>query len=106
MRLPCSFLPLLAAGAEWYPEIHSDFPLAFRAASRQLLLINHCRGFGAPVLQPALSGVGVDVGGKGEAPCCQGGIQVPEPVLLHILRLAAQPLPAWVPELSPSMSES
>lgn len=73
--LRCSSLPLVAGGVEWSPGTHLAFPPAFQAAVRALLLVN-------------------EHGALGE------GEPLPAAALHNVLRLAARPLPVWVPELS------
>lgn len=86
-----SFLPLVAAGVEWCPEYHSHFPPAFRATACTLLLANECHGLGGSR--------GPSAAGEASAESAQR-TRLPPEVLHHILRLAARPLHAWVPELS------
>lgn len=83
-------LPLAALGKTWAPDshVHAAFPRAFRAAAKELLLINSCHGFG-----PA-AGQGLIVGG-------QRAIHLPTEQVLTILQLASRPVAAWVPQLRP-----
>lgn len=73
-------LPVVTAGVGWSEERHAAFPPAFRRAALALLLASH---------RLATAG-------------CAPRLTTEE--LSHILRLASQPLLAWVPELRPFLS--
>lgn len=90
-----SYMPLVAADVEWSPAVHADFPPAFRAAARALLLVDS-RGQLGGLGQAGVRGEDGDVAGN--AP---GGEALPSEVLHQMLRLAARDLPAWMPELLP-----
>ena len=68
----CRFLPVLASGAGWSPRAHATLLPAFRQAARALLLVS-------------------------ERYRSNEGVELPAEVLLHVLRLAAVPVHAWLP---------
>lgn len=80
-------LPSVVRGQCWSPERHAAYPSAFRPTAKTLLAIDALRGFGA---QP-----------RAGSP---SGVQLPEGVLHHILRLAAPPVWLAVPEMRPCRS--
>ena len=72
----------------WCHQGHRLHPQAFRAATRTLLLINDCRGFGARA------------GGQGEG----ARVRLPPELLDRVLALAAHPV-LWAPQLRPHFTE-
>ncbi|GAB4824064.1 hypothetical protein N2152v2_011110 [Parachlorella kessleri] len=82
-------LPLVVRDAKWCLETHTDFPLDFQEATKTLLLINSHRGLGQHRSQTELQ----------LSACQSGGIYLPEPLLLYIVSMAANPLPHCVRQL-------
>ena len=68
-------LEVVARGVSWSPGTHKDWPRAFKAAARCLLLLSARRS-------PSCSGAGLAV--------------LPLDALLAVLRQAALPMSAWL----------
>lgn len=92
--LVCRFIVACAHGS-WRPDATSEFPTAFQAAARMVVLINSCRGFDS-------GGSSGDAGSGGGGR--RRGVKLPSELLEQILGLAAEPI-IWVPELHPFLSE-
>ena len=65
----------MARGISWSPSTHKDWPRAFKAAARCLLLLSASRS-------PSCSGAGLE--------------ELPLDALLVVIRQAALPMSAWL----------
>ena len=85
-------LLFVARGGTWSPTTHHNWPDAFKAAARVLLLAgSRIGGAGSAACSAAGSAAGSAGGGSG----CRLAV-LPESVLLHIIQLAAAPMSSWL----------
>lgn len=99
----CRFM-MVSTTLVWHPVVHCNFPNAFRQAARTLMLINGCRGFGAPQQGQMARAWGRLVRRvTGRRPAARG-VHLPSELLVHIIGLASSPYICWLPQLHPFLS--
>ena len=88
----------------WTPDAHFCYPKPFREATRMVLLINGCRGFGER-RQRSLLGA-VTRSQRRQGPGKVAGVKLPPELILRILAWASHPLVCWCPQLLPHLNPS